>query len=110
MNRDKWLTTLEKIKKEFPVETEYREPVGENIPGERWVVEFSAGAVGKVRMEWVEKPRLKEVKTTYSNRIGSGTKIENIYDENEITNYLNVYKWNNDNQAWDKMGAELINL
>lgn len=110
MNRDKWLTTLEKIRKNFALENEYQESLGENIPGVKWVVEFTAGELGKIRMEWVEKPRLKEVKTTYSNRIGSGTKVENVYEETELTNYLNVFKWDTGSQAWEKMGAELINI
>lgn len=110
MTREKWLETLEKIKRQFGVATEYKEPLGEEIPGEKWVVEFQAGAAGKIRMEWVEKPRLKEVKTIYSNRIGSATKMENIYEENEKTNYLNVFKWSERDDEWEKISTELINL
>ena len=110
MTREKWLNTLEKIKRQFEVETEYKEPVGENIPGEKWVVEFRTGAAGRIRMEWVEKPRLKDIKTIYSNRIGSSTKVKNIYDETEKTNYLNVFKWNDSSEDWENMGSELINL
>ncbi|NMC51896.1 hypothetical protein GYA54_04190 [Candidatus Kuenenbacteria bacterium] len=110
MTREKWLEILEKIKKQFGVESEYKEPIGENIPGEKWVVEFRASAMGKIKMEWVEKARLKDVKTIYSNRIGSNTKIENVYDEEEKTNYLNVFKWNDRDNDWEKISTELINL
>jgi hypothetical protein len=110
MTREKWLETVEKIRRQFGLEVERQESLGEDIPGERWVVEFQAGAAGKIKMEWVEKPKLKNVKTTYSNRIGSSTKVENIYDENEITNYLNIYKWNEGEGVWEKMGNEFIDL
>jgi hypothetical protein len=110
MTREKWLEILEKTKRQFGVEAERKGPLGENIPGEKWVVEFRAGEVGKIKMEWVEKPKLKEVKTIYSNRIGSSTKMENIYDEDEKTNYLNVFKWNDRDEVWEKISTEFINL
>ncbi|HRY63510.1 MAG TPA: hypothetical protein P5267_02845 [Patescibacteria group bacterium] len=110
MTREKWLETVEKIRRQFGLETERQESLGDELPGERQVVEFQAGNLGKIKMEWVEKPRLKDVKTTYSNRIGSSTKIENVYDEQELVNYLNVFKWNESDQTWEKMGNEFINL
>lgn len=110
MTREKWLQTLEKIKRQFPNVSERQESLGEDVPGERWLVEFTAPGLGKIKMEWVEKPRLKEVKTTYAKRIGSVTKINNVYDDQEIVNYLNIFKWNEQEQAWEKMSNEFINL
>ncbi|NMB48369.1 hypothetical protein GYA13_02890 [Candidatus Kuenenbacteria bacterium] len=110
MTREKWLETLEKIRKQFQIDHEEHGPWGEETPGEKWLVEFEAPGMGKIKMEWVEKPRLKEVKTTYANRIGSTTKVTNVYDENEMVNYLNVFKWNEREQAWEKLANEFMNL
>jgi len=110
MTREKWLETLDKIKRQFTIDSEEHGALGEDIPGEKWLVEFETPGMGKIKMEWVEKPKLKEVKTNYANRIGSTTKITNVYDENEKINYLNIFKWNEREQVWDKLANEFINL
>lgn len=102
MTRDKWLNLLEMVEAKFGIDRNYKEDLGQDIPGEKQVVEF-IGPMGKIKLEWVEKARLLEEKTTYSNRIGSQVKINKIYSEDEKVNYLNAYKWDELKNEWQRL-------
>ena len=62
---------------------------------------------GKMKLEWVEKARLLDKKTTYSNRIGSEVKIDKIYSQDEKVSYMNAYKWNITTEEWEEVKLEL---
>ena len=63
------------------------------------------GPLGKIRLEFITRPVVLDKKTTYSKRIGSETKVDYIYSEDEKSSILNAYKWNEDKNDWEKMDA-----
>ena len=107
MTKDKWLNIVDMVEGKFGVDKDYKEGLGEGVPGEKHVIEFN-GPMGKIKLEWVEKARLKDVKTTYSDRIGSDVKVDKVYDEKEIVNYINAYKWDEIKQEWERMDANVF--
>ena len=102
MTRDKWLNLLDMVEAKFGIDRNYKEDLGKDIPGEKQVVEF-IGPLGKIKLEWVEKARLVDEKTTYSNRIGSQVKINKIYSQDEKVNYINAYKWDGVRNEWQRL-------
>lgn len=107
MTKDKWLNILDTIEAKFGISEERKEPISENIPGEKHIVEFT-GPMGKMKLEWTEKPRVKDEKTVYSNRVGSNVKVYKVYDDEDKVNYLNVYKWDEASEAWEEINANLF--
>ena len=109
MTRDKWLNLLDMVEAKVGIDRNYKEDLAEDIPGEKQVVEFT-GPLGKIKLEWVEKARLMDEKTTYSNRIGSRVKIDKIYSKTEKVNYINAHKWNELKKDWDRIDEGEFNL
>ncbi len=106
MTKNKWLDLVDMIKEKFEIIAEDKESLGENTPGEKHLLEFE-GPLGKIRLEFVEKPKLLEVKTLYSARAGSNIKVNKIYDDKEKVSYLNAYKWNEIKQNWENFNFDL---
>ena len=78
MTKTKWLEMLERVEAKFGIDKEYKESLGEAVPGERQIIEF-CGPLGRIKLVWTEKAKLQEVKTLYSNRAGSQIKINKVY-------------------------------
>jgi hypothetical protein len=72
-------------------------------------MEFS-GPLGRMRLEFVEKPVILDKKTTYSKRIGSETKVDYIYSDTEKSQSMNVYKWSDEQDDWIEMDASNFQL
>ena len=107
MTRDKWLNIVDMVEAKFGIHKDYKEPLDDDVPGEKHVIEFN-GPMGKIKLEWVEKARLKDTKTLYSDRIGSGVKINKVYDEEERVNYMNAYKWDEIKEEWERIEAGMF--
>ncbi|MFH1890937.1 MAG: hypothetical protein ABIJ91_05255 [Candidatus Kuenenbacteria bacterium] len=108
MTKDKWLNLIDTVEGKFGVDKEYKEPISADIPGEKHIIEFS-GPLGKMKLEFIEKPRVIDEKTTYSNRIGSHVKVEKIYDDKDKVCYLNAFKWDTASEEWEEMDANIFN-
>ena len=108
MTKEKWLDLIDKIEAGFGIQEKYKEELGKDVPGEREIIIFNSPVLGKVKLEWIEKPRVVNEKTIYSNRIGSDVKVEKVYDENETVNYMNAYKWNKAGEEWEKISADSL--
>ena len=92
MNQEKWEEIKFKIKKQFGIQNEGEEKQndGKEI---KWI-EFN-GAQGKMRLEYVKKPRFLDIKTTYSKRAGtSASSINTITSKDETVQFLKVYVFN----------------
>lgn len=61
--------------------------------------------LGKVRLEYEERPVVLDKKTAYSHRAGSETAVEYVYSKTEKTGRLNTYKWNDDLGDWEEIEA-----
>lgn len=103
MNPEKWEDLKFQIKKQFGIDNEGEE-TQEGEKETKWI-EFN-GATGKMRLEYVTKPRVLDVKTIYSKRAGTSANIvKPVVSEDEKVQYLKVYVWKNDN--WEEIKTEL---
>ena len=106
MTKNKWLDLVDMVTDKFEITSNTKEGLGEETPGEKHILEFN-GPLGKIKLEFVEKPKLLEVKTLYSARAGSDIKVNKIYDEQEKVSYLNAYKWDEVKQTWENFNFDL---
>ncbi len=98
MTRDKWLDLKDKIEDKFGIE-EYNQSVLENVPNSIVEVLIFKSPLGKIKLEWISKPKTLGEKTVYSRRIGSNVKVEKIYSEDERSEYIKAYKLAGDEWA-----------
>ena len=99
MTHHKWLNIIDMLETKFGIDKNYKETLGESIPGEKHIIEFT-GPMGKMKLEWIEKARLKDVKTLYSARIGSDVKVSKVYDQQEKVSYMKAYQWDGTKNEW----------
>ena len=108
MTKDKWFNIIDMVDGKFGIDKEYKEPISPEIPGENHIIEFKS-PMGKVKLEFTEKPRVVDEKTTYSNRVGSHVKVEKIYHDEEKVCYLNAFKWDDAAEEWQEVDSNLFN-
>lgn len=105
MNIDRWRDVVGQIKDNFSVEEhetfEFEEDGGSSL--ERLIFE---SPLGRVKMEFLVRPKVLDKKITYSNRIGSDSIIEYIYDPMEKSCQLLVYRWSEANNDWLPFDAQ----
>jgi hypothetical protein len=102
MQPDRWLEIKQELKQKFELEDEYSEELDH---GSQEVVEF-VSPMGRVKLCFVQKPKVLDKKTTYSNRIGSGVSVEYVYDLENSTYHLDVWLWSEGNQQWEKLANQ----
>ena len=105
MTKEKWQNILGNIKDKFNVLEHESEHVEEEGGIDVEYIVFNS-PLGKVRLEHVEKPVVLDKKTTYSNRIGSETKVDYVYSEEEKSSQMIAYKWNDEEDEWEEMDAK----
>ncbi|MFH1866655.1 MAG: hypothetical protein ABIJ81_01060 [Patescibacteria group bacterium] len=104
MTYERWQDITNKVKSQFQLLTEGKEPLG-NSPGEREFVEFQ-GPQGKMKLELVKRPVVLDKKTIYSKRIGSSTAVEYVYDDKEQTLTFHAYLWSEPAGDWQEIKAD----
>ena len=102
MQPDRWLELKGELKQKFELEDEYSEELDH---GSQEVVEF-VSPMGRVKLCFVQKPKVLDKKTTYSNRIGSGVSVEYVYDLENSTYHLDVWLWSEGNEQWEKLANQ----
>ncbi len=107
MTVEKWKDIVGKIKDGFKVEDEGEEHFDEQGGVDIEFIIFE-GPLGKMRLEFVSRPVVMDKKTTYSNRIGSETKVDYIYSADERTMKLVAYKWDEDQDNWIEIEAGMF--
>ena len=109
MNPDKWPEIKEKILSTFQVlNQEILENADEREVKE--VIEFE-GPLGRIKLEWLKKPKLLDKKTQYSNRIGGKVSVDYVFSEDEFTYTMIVYKWDVALEDWQQLaGDNFINF
>jgi hypothetical protein len=99
MAPDRWEEIKQLVQKNFEVLGSGQEEI-EDIPDSKLeFIEFE-GPLGKMRLEFITKPKVLDKKTLYSGRIGSDVKVEYVYSENEKVNTFKAYKWNDEQDDW----------
>jgi hypothetical protein len=84
MNDEKWGEILDRVKEKFQVVDEGKTEL-EQIPNT--TVEFIVfdSPMGRLRLEWITKPRVIDKKTFGGSKYGAGTGVEYIYSDTEQT-------------------------
>lgn len=91
MNDERWYDLIDRIRTQFGLLDERDEPL-EYGPGKRETIEFQ-GPMGRMRLERVSRPVVKERRTHYSKRAGGTTSEEFIYEEGEFTHRVMLLRW-----------------
>lgn len=104
MTREKWTIVLGNILDNFEVLEHDKEFIEEEGGIDLEYVVF-IGPLGKMRVEFIEKPIVLDKKTNYSNRIGSETGVEYVYSETEKSSRLIAYKWSEEGDDWIEIEA-----
>lgn len=107
MTRDKWLDLKDKIEEQFGVE-EYNKSVLEGVPDSVVEILIFNNPLGKIKLEWISKPKILGEKTTYSRRIGSDVKVDKVYSQDERSEFLKVYKQEGD--EWEEIPTDQFSL
>lgn len=91
MNEDRWEDITNLVKTKFKLEKEERVKEEEKDIN-RIIFE---GPLGKMKLEWVNKPKVIDIKTSGSSKRGGGTaqKIEKIYSKDESVSYLKAFAY-----------------
>ncbi|MCR4280480.1 MAG: hypothetical protein NUV82_03590 [Candidatus Komeilibacteria bacterium] len=106
MDIDKWKDIKLKVKEKFGVTSEeIREDEGRRETVEEMIFD---GPMGKMKLEFVSRPRVIDRKTSYSNRIGSDVQVDYVYDDSEITHRLDIYRWQGD--EWLRLKVDNFSL
>ncbi|MDD5071578.1 MAG: hypothetical protein PHQ42_02460 [Patescibacteria group bacterium] len=107
MTEEKWENIKGQIKDSFKVEDEGCEHSDERGGVDIDFIIFT-GPLGRMKLEFVTKPVVLDKKTTYSRRIGSETKVDYVYSEDEKTSRLTAYKWDEGRDDWVEIDGSMF--
>jgi len=104
MNPDKWPDIKAKILSTFTV---LNQEVLENAQEHeiKEIIEFE-GPMGKIKLEWIKRPKVLSKKTQYSNRIGGNVSVDYVFSENEFTYAMTVYEWDVSLEDWQEIDSD----
>lgn len=105
MTLEKWQNIVGNIKDNFRVEEHDREHSDESGGVDIEYIIF-AGPLGRMKLEFISQPVVLDKKTVYSRRIGSETKVEYVYSQDEKSCKLKAYKWDDNENVWVEMEAK----
>lgn len=105
MTKEKWGIVLENIERKFEIlDRGIDEGYGQRT---EWI-EFE-NPQGKMRLEWIEKPRMTGFKTAYSKRLGtSAGKVEQTESKSEKVNFVRAYIFSEEKNDWEEMKADAL--
>ena len=104
MSPEKWVKITNNIKDNFEMEDEGGQHLDDEGGVDIKYIVFT-GPLGKIRLEYIVKPVILDKKTTYSRRIGSETKVDYVYSEEDKSHQMIAYKWSDENDDWMEMDA-----
>ena len=104
MTKEKWQDIKKIIRSKFSIENEYEEDLS---PGKAEVLEFN-GPLGLIKARFIERPKLLDKKTNYSNRIGSDVKVGYIFSDTENVTHLELFLWSAEEDDWHKLDANSL--
>ncbi len=104
MTKDRWQEIKKMVKIKFTVKEDYEEDLD---PGTAEVLEFE-GPLGLIKAKFVERPKLLDKKTSFSNRIGSDVKVDYVFSETENVSHLELYLWSEIDDDWQKLDANSL--
>ena len=107
MTLEKWQNTINNIKDKFEIIEEGKEHIEDQGGVDVEFIVFK-GPLGEIRLEFVSRPAILDRKTIYSNRIGSDTKVDYVYSEDERSYQFNAYKKDLDTDEWVEIEAKMF--
>jgi len=107
MKDEKWESLIDKIDEVFGIESyqkedQYREnETGEKVKhGDKEIIIFK-GAMGRMKLERINKPVVIDKKVHYQKR--GSAKIEYIYSDTERSHKVIAYIWNEQRREWEEI-------
>lgn len=104
MTKEKWTSIVGNIQDKFNVLEFEKEHIDDEGGVDVEYIVFES-PLGKIRLEFVERPVVLDKKTTYSRRIGSETKVDYVYSDTEKSSQMTAYKWDETQDDWIEMEA-----
>lgn len=100
MNEERWEDIKNLVKNKFKLEKEERVKEAEKDI-ERLIFQ---GPLGRMKLEWITKPRVVDIKTSGSTKRGGvAQKIEKVFSQDETVSYLDAYVFKDD--VWVEIEA-----
>lgn len=114
MNDSRWENLTKMIESKFDVEEDCIQEIPNSEGGGKIDVMICNAGTGRIKLERYVRPLVLSKKTFYSKRGGSETSEEYVYSEDETTQSLKLYKWDDFNEVWQEISSnnidELIGL
>ncbi|HPA25333.1 MAG TPA: hypothetical protein PLK76_01060 [bacterium] len=66
------------------------------------------GPNGKIKLEWISKPKILGEKTLYSGRVGADVKVEKVYSQDEKSEFLKAYLFKDND--WQEINTQNFNF
>lgn len=107
MTYNAWLNLKDKITEKFKVE-DYKKGVLEQVPDSVCETLIFTGPNGKIKLEWISKPKTLGEKTLYSARVGSTVKVDKIYSQDEKAEFLKAYQ--DKSGTWEEINLQNFNF
>lgn len=108
MNDSRWENLTKMIQSKFDVEEDYIEEIPDDEGGGKIDIIICNGPMGKIKLERYVRPLVLDKKTFYSKRGGSDTAVEYVYSEDETTQSLKLFKWDEFNDEWQEINSSNI--
>lgn len=109
MKQEKWEEIKGKIKDQFEVIEEKKEPLMIRVgledsqkAGDKDIIIFQS-PIGKVKLEYLIKPVILDKKEHFSKRAGTSARTEYELSETEFVRRMEAYKWNEADQDWQSI-------
>ncbi len=97
MTSERWEQLVEKLRSGGMVESEDQN----EIDGVATHTVISSAPTGRVKLEFILKPKFLGNQTRYTRRAGSSVVVKPQYSEDETVTVLNMYQWRD--EQWMKM-------
>ena len=105
MTLDRWQDIIGNIKDNFEVLNSGSEHLEDEGGVEVDYIVFNTEQ-GKFRLELISKPVVLDKKTTFSKRIGSETKVDYVYSEEEKMTKMLAYRFSSESNDWEEMDSK----
>jgi len=108
MNDERWDNLTKMIDAKFEIEEDYIEEIPEEDGGGNVDIIIFNAPIGKVKLERYLRPIVLSKKTIYSKRGGSDTSVQYEYSQDETSQSLKAYKWDDFNDHWQEIKSDNI--
>ena len=111
MNEEKWGEIVDLIEQKFGVLEKHEEeaPIGDDFEDDKANEKTESiifdGPLGRMKIQRIIRPVILDKKVHYSKRIGMRSQVEITYSEDEFTQKMKAFKWDDIDQNWIEIEA-----